>query len=79
MMTEGKTADSSPRNQPRKSFWDRSGATGSPSRTRTYNLAVNSHYKKVRQLLRLKSRRETSDEKRKDFLIFYLQSISCRI
>ena len=39
-MTGGKTADRSPQDQPRKSFWDRSGATGSPSRTRTYNLAV---------------------------------------
>ena len=42
MMTEGKQADSSPRNQPQKSFWDRNGATGSPSWTRTNNLAVNS-------------------------------------
>ena len=40
--TEGKPAVSSPQNQPRKSFWDRNRGDGSPSRTRTYNLAVNS-------------------------------------
>jgi len=41
-MTEGKQAVKSPQNQPRKSFWDRSGGDGSPSWTRTNNLAVNS-------------------------------------
>jgi len=37
---------------------------GSPGRTRTYNLAVNSQYKKVRRFIRLKSRRGTLFEKR---------------
>ncbi len=32
---------------------------GSPGRTRTYNLAVNSHCKKVRTFLRLKARHES--------------------
>ncbi len=31
--TYGKPAVTSPRDQPRKSFWDRSGATGSPNRS----------------------------------------------